>query len=117
MANLIIPVLLSFLLGPGVGQLYNREYKKGFILIALSFLVLIGYITVYFRLIRPFLPQDMSTVDPTAMQELLRNAVNQASAQKGYLLSLSQAALLVLWLYGVVDAYRGGLKKMNTGRE
>ncbi len=28
MATIIIPVLLCFFLGPGVGQLYNKEYKK-----------------------------------------------------------------------------------------
>ena len=33
MATIIIPVFLCLFLGPGVGQLYNKEIKKGIYLI------------------------------------------------------------------------------------
>ena len=111
MASVIIPVFLSFFLGPGVGQLYNREYKKGAILIVLSFVALFGAGVWYFKAIQPFLPADMSSVDPQALQVLLKNAAHEVAAKKGYILSLSQAGLMVLWLYGVVDAYKVAIKK------
>jgi hypothetical protein len=114
MASVIIPVLLCFFLGPGVGQLYNKEYKKGVALIAISFMVLIGAGMMYFKAIQPYLPKDLTGVDPQAMQELVRNAAAQVSAGKSYILSASEALLTVLWLYGVVDAYLVAQKKRRT---
>ena len=115
MASIIIPVLLSFFLGPGVGQLYNKEYKKGAILIVVSFVILIAAGAWYFKALQPYLPADMTTVDPAAMQDLLKNATAQVGAQKGYILSASEAILTVLWLYGIVDAFRVAQKKSATG--
>ena len=64
MASIIIPVLLCFFLGPGVGQLYNKEYKKGVLMILLSFVVLLVAGTWYFNALKPFLPADLTTIDP-----------------------------------------------------
>jgi hypothetical protein len=106
MASVIIPVLLCFFLGPGVGQFYNKEYKKGAILIVLSFVVLFAAGIWYYKALQPYLPNDLSTVDPLALQDLLRNAAAQVSTAQGYVLSVCEAILTVLWLYGIVDAYR-----------
>jgi hypothetical protein len=114
MANIVIPVLLSFLLGPGAGQLYNREYKKGALLIAGSLIVLVAAGTWYFKALQPYLPGDLSSVDPQAMQELVRNAAGQISSQKGTVLALFEALLTVLWLFGVVDAYLVAQKKRRV---
>jgi hypothetical protein len=114
MATVIIPVLLSFLLGPGAGQLYNREFKKGALLIVGSLLVLIVAGVWYFKALQPYLPSDLTTVDPQAMQELVRNAAGQISNQKGTVLAIFEALLTVLWLFGVVDAYLVAQKKRRT---
>ena len=106
MASVIIPVMLSLFLGPGVGQLYNREYKKGVILILVSAAILVWAVAWYYRAVQPFLPKDLTAVDPQAMTELLRNAMDQISAKSGVVLSFFKAALTVIWLYGIVDAYR-----------
>jgi TM2 domain-containing membrane protein YozV len=111
MATVIIPVLLCFFLGPGVGQLYNKEFKKGAILILLSFVALIVTGVWYFKALQPYLPSDLSAVDPAAMQDLLRNAAAQVTAKEGYVLSACEAILMVLWLYGIVDAYLVSQKK------
>ena len=105
MASVIIPVLLCFFLGPGVGQLYNKEYKKGAILIVLSFVILIAAGVWYFKALQPYLPGDLTAVDPQALQDILKNAAAQVSSKQGYILSASEALLMVLWLYGIVDAY------------
>ncbi len=114
MAPIIIPVLLCFFLGPGIGQLYNKEYKKGIILIVISFLVLIAAGMWYFKALQPYLPSDLPSTDPQAMQELVRNAAAQVSQKQGYILSASEAVLMVLWLYGIVDAFNGAKKRMTT---
>jgi hypothetical protein len=105
MASIIIPVLLCLLLGPGVGQLYNKEFKKGTIMIVFSALILAWSIFWYYKAIQPFLPSDMTTVDPAAMPELLKNAMQQVATKGPGMLFFFKAALTLLWLYGVVDAY------------
>ena len=105
MATVIIPVLLSLFLGPGVGQLYNREYKKGVILILSSALILAWAVAWYYRAVQPFLPKDLTAIDPQAMSELLKNAMDQINSKSGAILSFFKAALTVMWIYGIVDAY------------
>ena len=114
MANVIIPVVLCFFLGPGVGQLYNKEYKKGAFLMAASLLVLIVAGVWYYRTLQPYLPNDLTTVDPAAMQQLLQNATGQITAADSHMLIAFEAALTALWLYGCIDAY---LVAKNKGRE
>ena len=115
MASIIIPVLLCFFLGPGVGQLYNKDYKKGTLMIVASFIILIVAGVWYFKVLKPFLPGDLTTMDPLAAQDLVRNAAAQVSAQNGSILSAFEAILTVIWLYGVVDAFLVAKKKNNGG--
>ena len=105
MAAVIIPVLLCLLLGPGVGQLYNKEYKKGALFIILSAVVLGCAMVWYWKAVQQFLPVDLSTVDPQALPPLLKNASEQVSAQGSRALIAFKAALTALWLYGAIDAY------------
>jgi hypothetical protein len=114
MASVVIPVLLSLFLGPGVGQLYNREYKKGVILILVSASILVWAVAWYYRAVQPFLPKDLTTVDPQALTELLRNAMDQINTKSGAVLSFFKAALTVVWIYGIIDAYRVAVKKRRS---
>ena len=114
MAPVIIPVLLSFFLGPGMGQLYNKEFKKGVIMIVVSAGVLAATCAWYFKAIHAYLPADMTTIDPQALEPLLKNAAEQVSAKNGTMLSVSEALLMVLWLYGIVDAYLAAQKKKGV---
>ena len=114
MATVIIPVLLSLFLGPGVGQLYNRDYKKGVILILVSASLLIWAVAWYYRAVQPFLPKDLTAVDPSALEELLRNAAEQINAKSGAVLSFFKAAMTVIWIYGIVDAYLVADKKRRA---
>jgi hypothetical protein len=67
MASVIIPVLLSLLLGPGVGQLYNKDYKKGALLIVASLVLLVASVLLYYRAARAVIPKDLTEVDPAAL--------------------------------------------------
>jgi hypothetical protein len=112
-SDIILPVLLSLILGPGMGQLYNKEYKKGAYLIGLSLLVLVGAVMWFLKAIRPDLPADLSVIDHDALQTLLRNAVNHVVAGQGTTLSIYQGILFALWFYSVFDAYRVAQRRHN----
>jgi hypothetical protein len=43
MKKIIFPVLLSALVVPGAGQIYNKEKGKGIVLMSLFFLVILGF--------------------------------------------------------------------------
>jgi hypothetical protein len=115
MASIIIPVLLCLFLGPGVGQLYNKEIKKGIFMIVFSALILTWAIAWYYHAIQPFLPSDMTSVDPEAVSDLLKNAMQQISTQRSGMLFFFKAVLTLVWLYAVVDAYLVADKKRKIG--
>jgi hypothetical protein len=100
-----IPVLLSFFLGPGVGQLYNRQFKKGAYLIGLSLVILVGWGVWLYRAMQPLLPTNLETIDPSAVDQLVKNATTQIGAIHSGTLWIYQGMLVVLWVYSVVDAY------------
>jgi hypothetical protein len=110
MASVVIPVLLSLFLGPGAGQLYNRDFKKGTLLILASLAVLIGAGWWYYKALQPFIPVDLMTTDPEAVKRILTNAAQEIGA-KSRLLPFCQALLMTLWIYGIVDAYLSAQKK------
>jgi hypothetical protein len=110
MASVIIPVLLSLFLGPGAGQLYNREFKKGSLLIVTSLAVLTGAGIWYYKALQPFMPPDIMAADPEAMKRILTNAAEQVGTNSR-VLPFCQALLMTLWIYGIVDAYLIAQKK------
>ena len=114
MASVIVPVLLCFFLGPGAGQLYNREFKKGAFMIVAS-LGILGISGVwYYKALQPYIPPDLTNVDPAAMQQILQNAAGQITSHQTTLLLAFEAALTALWLYGCIDAYLGGKRRSAT---
>ena len=105
MATIVIPVLLCFFLGPGMGQLYNKEYKKGAFLIVASLVVLVLAGVWYYKALQPFIPSDLTGVDPAALQQIIQNAAAQISNGQSHVLVAFEAALTALWIYGCIDAY------------
>ena len=113
MADIAIPVLLSLFLGPGVGQLYNREYKKATYLIGLSVLILLAAVAWFKQALAPYLPTDITTIDHAALQSMVQNAVTQVLRGRASTFYTYESMLLVLWMYSVVDAYRGALRRRS----
>jgi hypothetical protein len=111
MGEMIIPVLLSLFLGPGVGQLYNREYKKAVYLIILSAMVLVGAMIWFRQAMTPYLPADLTTIDRAALQAMVQNAVTHVINGRGSTFYTYEFILLILWVYSIVDAYRGALRR------
>ncbi len=96
--------LLSGLVFPGAGQIHNREYGKGVLLIGAT-LIAAGWLIV--RLVKEVLrglPEDMATFDPLSVWAQVED-IQRRSA--GFFLGIT-LALTALWVYGIVDAYRRG---------
>ena len=108
MMTILIPVVLALLLGPGVGQLYNKELKKGFILIGVSIALLLAFSVWLSRAALPYLPADMAAID----RDVLRNIIQvHIVADHPATFYTYEALLAGLWVYGIVDAYLGGMRR------
>jgi hypothetical protein len=103
----ITAVLLSLFLGPGVGQLYNKEYKKGAYLLGLSFIVFLAGCIWYAQACMPYIPGDLPTLDTEAVRQLVVNAAAQVKAQHGRTIALYKIIFLALWVYSIADAAYG----------
>ena len=110
MITVLIPVLLSLMLGPGLGQLYNREHKKGWWLIGVSFIVFLAFSVWLSRAAFPYLPKDL---DPQSINRaVLRDIIQTHIVEEHTFTFYTYEVLLgLLWVYGVVDAYLGAIRR------
>lgn len=109
--DIIIPVFLAVVLGPGVAQLYNREFKKGFVLIAASVGVLLAFSVWLSRAAMGYLPVDISAVDRNLLRNIIQTHIVADHPGTFYTYELILAGL---WVYGIVDAYIGGMRRRTT---
>jgi hypothetical protein len=116
MMDVAIPVVLSLLLGPGVGQLYNKEYKKGGYLIALSLFVVIAAVVWFQKAAQPYLPSELPA-DTDAVRKMFESVIQNVIAGHGRTLLTYQYILLGIWIYSVIDAYRGALHKRERAKK
>jgi len=101
-----VAVLFSALLGPGTGQLYNRQYKKGLYLVFLTLILLGAFTTWLTSVLSPFLPVDLATADPVEMRKTIETALPAIIQKKGLIFYTYQLLLLAVWVYSIVDAYK-----------
>ena len=101
MKQKVIAVLLSALVLPGLGQLYQGKRLKGAVLIALVNLFLLGALFLVLRSLGPFL-LAAKTSGVGAAAEMLEQVRAENPGVRWLLV-----AFLGLWGYGVIDAARG----------
>lgn len=97
------PVFLSGLVLPGLGQMANREYKKGVLLITsslVSFFWFSKLITERVSLLLPGTP-DLWMNDPDKLREAITKLVNDDT----HTFFTFHLLMLALWLFSIVDAY------------
>jgi hypothetical protein len=111
MTLILIPVLLSLLLGPGVGQLFNREFKKGSLLILASLGILMAFSIWLSRAALVYLPADINSVDRNMLRQIIEGHIVKDHTFTFY---TYEAMLGILWVYGVIDAYLGGVRRRNS---
>jgi hypothetical protein len=108
MSHVIIPVLLAVLLGPGIGQLYNREFKKGAFLLVVSMGLLIAFSVWFGRAAMVYLPTDITRVDSAVLKNIIQTHIIPEHTGTFY---AYQLLLGGMWIYGIVDAYIGGMRR------
>ncbi len=101
MKRIVIVVLLS-LIGPGLGQLYNKEYKKGALLIFLSAALFILPLLWLMAKVAPRLPDPKQTA---ITQEIVQEAAMKVVGEDKHTLNLISFAFLGFWAYAITQAY------------
>ncbi|MCG3203390.1 MAG: hypothetical protein KCHDKBKB_00047 [Elusimicrobia bacterium] len=97
------PVLLSALVAPGMGQIYLRDFQKGFFLLFSSLASFFWFSKVVTEQLDRVLPgtPDQWAQNPALMQDALKQIINENSSM--YL--TFQILILLIWGFGVLDAY------------
>ena len=99
-----IAALLS-LLGPGLGQLYNKEYKQGAFLLAITTILFIVPSVWLVQRVLPLLPDPaQQLISP----EDIQTAVAKAAGANRHYLSLVSFMFMALWAYSITQAYFKG---------
>jgi hypothetical protein len=102
MKEYLFPILLSALVVPGAGQIYNKEKVKGVLLMVLFFLVIVGFmITISVSLAAQLSPN--MAVSPEQVRIMVETIIDEKS---GFITSFWYLTLAI-WGYGILDAYLG----------
>lgn len=114
MTMVFIPVILAVLLGPGFGQFYNKEYKKGVFLFGLGVVLLLAFSVWLSRAAMVYLPTDINTVDRNVLKGIINDHIVKDHTVTFY---TYEVLLGGLWIYGIVDAYLGGMRRRKLATE
>lgn len=109
MKDYLFPILLSALVVPGAGQMYNKEKVKGVVLMVLFFLVIFGFMITLSVSMAALLPPDL-TVSP----EQVRGLVEGIMEEKSGFITTFWYLTLAIWGYGILDAYLGARDRVNA---
>jgi hypothetical protein len=98
-----LPVWLSLLVWPGAGQMYQGRRLKGAALVAGSTLFGLAFAVLAGLVVLRALPADLALLDPLTLLRAMRRVL------LGELPALVAVALplAAIWVYAVVDAWRG----------
>jgi TM2 domain-containing membrane protein YozV len=108
MRKSIIAPLCSALVVPGLGQILNRQFRKGLILLGLVFVLFIAAAVKLAFIINALTPAS----DPAE--------TSQTAAFSGgdlFLVAGIAAAFLILWVYSLVDAFWVAFQSERSGEE
>src|SRR5204862_787096 len=109
-----IAVTLSGLLGPGAGQLYNKETRKGVLMLAAGLALLVVSAVWMVPSMIPAIPADLPLDDTFAMQKVIEDATRNTMTANAKPLIAFQVILMAFWIYGIVDAYRGARRRLTS---
>ncbi len=107
------PAFLSGLVAPGLGQLYNREFVKGGILLFASvgsFLWFSKTVTEALSLILPGTPDQWKV-----NEKLFRDSVTKVVNQNPDMFVTFEVLILVVWVFGTFDAYFTARRLLREG--
>jgi hypothetical protein len=97
----LVSAILSGLVCPGAGQIYNRQYVKGGLMIAAA-LSLVS--AVIYRTWEELMRLALAAAPGELLQNLAPMARRIAETNKPFYDKIT-ILFLALWVYGVIDAY------------
>jgi hypothetical protein len=92
-------VILSGVVCPGAGQVYNRQRGKGLAMMMATVGSSLAVVALVVRNVLRALPEDVLTLTPAQMTTLVQQA------RSGPLVASCTVVLGVLWIWSVIDAY------------
>jgi len=104
MKKAVLSPLCSALVIPGLGQVINQHLKKGVIMLAAVFVMIVMFAVQMYRMISAVIKSGaVNTGDP----DVILDKIMEADPSGLYLLLV---VFCVLWFYSVIDAFLGGRK-------
>jgi TM2 domain-containing membrane protein YozV len=107
MKKVISSTLLSAFVFPGLGQLNNRQYVKGGIMVAIVLLSLIGF---FIKLYQDVVRVLSLTHQTEITSDLITQLTIQVQQENAALIQKLIVFLLIIWIYGIIDAFIYGSK-------
>jgi hypothetical protein len=101
----LIPTALSLFVGPGVGQIYNREFKKGFVLMGISLVLAVAFFAWLHMAIFGQLSSDPMVMSPEQLARVMESFNTDVLKNHLGTVIIYMAGILLVWIYGVIDAY------------
>jgi len=99
MKRIVIAVMLS-ILGPGLGQLYNKDARKGILLLIVSALLFFSPLFLVFSKIGT----KISSSEPLN-PEKVQAAAMEIVQSNNYTFNMLSFAFLGVWAYAITQAY------------
>jgi len=104
MKKYILSTLCSALVIPGLGQVMNRNLKKGLIILGMVFALFVGGALKLAFIVRSLAAQPETVdVQPGPVMDKLQG-------EDHFFLLVLGIAFAIIWLYSVLDAFWVGLK-------
>ena len=104
MKKAVLAPLCSALVIPGLGQVINQHIKKGVMLLAVDFVLIIAFTIEMYQILRGVIGTGVLNSDEPEM------IMERIMAGDHTPLVVLFAAFGVLWIYSIVDAFLGGRK-------
>lgn len=111
----IWPALLSGLVAPGMGQIFNREFLKGGLLLFASigsFLWFSKTVTEALSLVLPGTPELWAS-----NQQAFREAVVKVVQQNPNMFITFEILIVLVWVFAIVDAYLTARRRASAKPE
>jgi hypothetical protein len=98
----ILTAMFLSLIGPGLGQIYNKEYKKGFIILLSSTIL---FLIPFFWIVKKVLPHLPDPSKVAITQEMLQSAIMDSMKGNSQYLNLISLLFFGIWAYSISQSY------------
>lgn len=117
MKNTLKGVLLSALVFPGLGQMALKSYRRGawlMVTVAVALVVMISVAVKQARMLFHQMEAEGGVIDMAAITDAVDRVANTTDS---VIINGAFLLIVLLWLFGVVDAFRTGRRRDAVERE